>query len=137
MDPNLQEAYDQLRERELDTREEIFRTYPSFVATGVPGRIGKAVRPNVVRSWWRHERVFAFRHAGHYHFPAFQFSNGAPKPLVRRLLKLVKPNYGWHAMYWFVGANAWLEARSPVELLDAAPEKVVHAAEHANDRISD
>jgi hypothetical protein len=59
MNPNLQEVYDQLRERELDTREKIFRTYPSFVATGVPGRIGKAVRPNVVRSWWRHERVFA------------------------------------------------------------------------------
>jgi hypothetical protein len=137
MDPKLQAVYDRLQARERDTREKIFRTYPSFVATGVPGRLGKAIRANVVRSWWRHERIFAFRHAGHYYFPAFQFSNGAPKPLVRRLLKLVQPDYGWHAMYWFVGANSWLEDRSPVELLDSEPEEVVQAAEHANDCISD
>jgi len=40
-----------------------------------------------------------------------------------------------------VGASdqglAWLEDRSPVELLDSNPNLVVQAAECANDRISD
>ncbi len=40
-------------------------------------------------------------------------------------------------MDWFVGANAWLDDRSPVKLLDSQPDEVVQAAEHAKDRISD
>jgi hypothetical protein len=137
MDPKLKAVYDRLLAREQATHEQVFREYPAFVVNWVPGRTGRAIRANTVRSWWRYERIFAFRHAGHFYFPAFQFSNGAPKPLVRRLLKLVQPENGWHAMDWFVGANAWLDDRSPVELLDSQPDEVVQAAEHANDRISD
>lgn len=81
--------------------------------------------------------MFAFRHAGHFYFPAFQFINGAPKPLVRRLLTLVRPTSGWHAMFWFVGANAWLEDASPVDVFDDEPDAAIEAASHANDLISD
>lgn len=137
MDSELKAVYRYLAASERITREQVFRVYPSFVTTWVPGRFGNAVRANVVRSWWRHNRVFAFRHVGHYYFPAFQFANGAPKPLVRRLLKLVQPDDGWHAMFWFVGVNSWLGGRAPVELLNSHPDEVAQAAEHANDGISD
>ena len=137
MDTELEAGYERLRVRELAARHQTFREYPSFVATWVPGRAGKAVRPTAVRSWWRHDRVFAFRHDGHFYFPAFQFSSGAPKPLIRRLLLLIQPEDGWHAMFWFVGPNSWLYERAPVEMLDSCPNKVIEAAEHANDRISD
>lgn len=137
MDPRLQAVYRQLRADERTTKEQVFREYPSFVATWLPGRTGKAVRAQTVRSWWRNERVFAFRFNGHYYFPTFQFSGGAPKPLVRRLLKLIEPEDGWQAMFWFIGANSWLDSRAPIELLETKPESVVLAAGHANDRISD
>ena len=131
MHPKLKAVYDRLQARERATREKLFREYPAFVATCVPGCSGRTVRASTVRSWWRYERIFAFRHAGHFYFPAFQFSNGEPKPLVKRLLKLVQPEDGWHAMYWFVGANSWLEGRLPVELLDSQPDEVVERGTHS------
>lgn len=137
MDPDLESANELIRANERAARQLMFREYPSFVATWVPGRSGKAVRATAIRGWWHHNRVFAFRHDGHFFFPAFQFFSGAPKPLIRRLLLLVQPVNGWHAMFWFVSANSWLGGRAPVELLDVSPDEVIQAAGHANDRTSD
>lgn len=137
MEPALRAVYEQLFESERGVRASIFREYPSFVATWIPDRAGKTLPTRVVHNWWREARVFAFRHHGHFYFPMFQISHGYPKPVVQEVLALVQPEDGWHAMFWFVGANGWLGGRSPVECLGTNPQAVVDAASHANDEISD
>jgi len=137
MDPKLKAVYERMYAREMAARAIIFRQYPSFVASWTPDPLGKAIPASVVHRWWREQSVFAFRHEGHYYFPTFQFANGAPKSFIRRLLILVQPKDGWHSMFWFVGANAWLEDGSPVDFLDSDPAAVIEAACHANDEISD
>jgi hypothetical protein len=96
------------------------------------------VPTNFIRCWLRHRLLFAFRHAGRYRFPAFQFANGVPKAVIGRVIGLIYPMDGWVVMYWFAAANGWLdEGASPVSVLDTDPNAVLIAASHANDLISD
>jgi hypothetical protein len=64
-----------------------------------------------------------------------------PKPIVGRLLNLlhlVRREDNWFCLYWFVGANAWLEGdASPFAVMDSDEDAVTEAALHANDQISD
>jgi hypothetical protein len=44
----------------------------------------------------------------------------------------------WLVLYWFVGANAWLDPDgTPSSVMDSNEEAVIEAAIHAHDRISD
>lgn len=137
LDRRLKAVYERMYRRELADREKIFNRFPAFLVNGIADSRGRSIRSEVVRGWLRERRVFAFQHRRHYHFPAFQFAAGEQKPIIAQSLSLVQPLDGWHAMYWFVGANGWLEAGSPVELLDLDPEAVLEAARHANDEMSD
>lgn len=77
--------------------------------------------------------------------PAHVTPDPGPLPLlVRRLLasashaERTRGHIHWDLeMFWFVGANGWLDDDAPVDLLDRDPEAVVEAASHANDMISD
>jgi hypothetical protein len=122
----------------MQARERLFLEFPTFSVTTVPGPEGRLLPAAKVTEWRREQRIFAFDHHGHDRYPAFQFDAGLPKPIVGRLLQLVRPEDGWHAMFWFAAANAWLDDdKSPVDLLDVDPDAVQEAARHANDEISD
>lgn len=137
MEPKLRAVYDRMHKQEMAYREQLFNRYTSFLINGIPDSRGRSVATGVARGWMREKQIFAFHHRRHYHFPSFQFSAGEPKPVVGKALALMNPDDGWHAMFWFVGANGWLEAGAPVEILDADPRAVLEAAMHANDEISD
>lgn len=114
---------------------------PTFTAKSVPGPADRPVPASQIRDW-RHQRlIFAARYKRRDYFPAFQFENGRPKPIVGRLLHLlllVRPDDNWFCFYWFVGANAWLEGdASPSAIMDTDQDAVTVAALRANDRISD
>lgn len=137
MDRRLKAVYERMFRRELAYREQLFNRFPAFLVNGIPDSRGRRIRSGIVRGWLHERRIFAFHHRHHYHFPAFQFARGEPKAIIGRALALVRPLDGWHAMFWFVGANGWLEAGSPVEMLDIDPSGVLEAASHSNDEISD
>ena len=138
MDPELKAAYARIRAREMQARERLFLEFPTFSVTTVAGPEGRLLPTATVPEWRREQRIFAFEHHGHDRYPAFQFDAGLPKPIIGRLLQLVRPDDGWHAMFWFAAANAWLDGdKSPVDLLDVDPDAVAEAACHANDEISD
>ena len=103
----------------------------------IPDSAGRPHAACVVRTWRREGRIFAFRHRNRDYFPLFQFEGGAPKPVVAQLLKLLHPDGGWHALFWFQAANAWLEGEAPADHIDHDVNAVLRAAIHANDQISD
>jgi hypothetical protein len=137
LDPKVLAVYERMHARELEYREQVFELYPAIRVNKVPDRDHGSVCTNVVRRWLRERRIFAFIHRRHFWFPAFEFSGGEPKPVVRDILLLIQPVHGWEAMFWFVGTNGWLESGAPVDHMDRDPATVVLAASHANDVMSD
>ena len=137
MSPELKAVYERFAARERLTREKLFRHVLNGTVREIPDATGLPHPVSTVRKWRREGRIFAFRHRARDYFPLFQFLEGTPKPLIGQVLRIVRPDDGWHALYWFEGANAWLEALSPVEVMDTDGDAVLEAAAHANDRISD
>lgn len=143
----LEQVYEELHERELVFREEVFGEHPTLTAVQLadschpPGMVSKVER------WRAERRVFAFSHRGQDRYPAFQFQGGTPKAVIHQVLERLagpdsrpyreSPFSDWATMFWFVGANVWLDDNLPFQLLDEDPEAVVMAAGHARDAISD
>ena len=84
--------------------------------------------------WKRERRVFAVRRGGRNLFPAFQFEDGQPRPVIKRILGEVPASAtGWQIALWFASGNGWLDGAEPQNRLAAADE-VVEAAWRLADR---
>lgn len=138
MNRELRTEYARIYRRELAFRRELFRHYPTFLVDEIPTGYGNSLPTRFVRFWLRERKIFAFRHRGRFRFPTFQFANGVPKPVIGRVIQLLRPLDGWVVMYWFAAANAWLpDGQSPASVLDSSSAAVIEAASHAYDLISD
>lgn len=138
MDPELQKIFDAWAAEELAVRIAIVFQLPMFTANSVPGPNDRPVPATLIRRWRRERRIFGARFRGRDYFPAFQFENGQPRPWVRQVLELLHPFTNWETMFWFAGANGWLEnGAAPVSVLGQDVDAIIEAARHANDRISD
>jgi hypothetical protein len=125
----------------MRVRERLVHQEPMFTANSVPGARNRPIASGEIRRLRRNRMIFGVRFKRRDYFPAFQFREGAPKPIVGRLLnilRIVRPEDDWFALYWFVGANAWLDSdETPSSVMDSNEEAVIEAASHAHDRISD
>jgi hypothetical protein len=140
-DPEIQRVFDRWAATEMQTRGTLVHREPMFTANSVPGPVDRPVPATLIRRWRSRRAIFGVRYRLRDYFPAFQFENGNPKPIVGRLLnllQLVRPEDNWFCLYWFVGANAWLDGdASPLSVMAIDEDAVTEAASHANDRISD
>ena len=62
-------------------------------------------------------------------FPAFQFADGQPLPVIKKILEAL-PDYlsPWQTAFWFESGNGWLDGEVPQECLKNESE-VIDAAE--------
>ena len=69
-------------------------------------------------------------------FPAFQFADGRPLPVIGKVLAVLPPDRSpWQTAFWFVSSNSWLGGPAPRDYLhDVAG--LVEAAGHENDPIA-
>ncbi len=93
-------------------------------------RAARTTNPHTTTSrWLSAKRVFAIDTAAGRLFPAFQFTDGEPRPVIGRVLKALGGQLrGWEVLLWFTGSNGYLGGARPVDLLDEAPDEVVAAA---------
>lgn len=83
--------------------------------------------------WKREGRLFAVRRSGVDHYPAFQFADGAPRPVIKEILAVLpKEMTGWQIAMWFASGNGWLDGAEPQERLSDA-DAVVDAARRLAD----
>jgi len=79
---------------------------------------------------WRAERrIFAVPWGGELLYPAFQFADGAPRPVIGRVLEAFgeRPS-GWEVALWFATPSSYLPRDGrPIERL-ADPDALVAAA---------
>lgn len=78
--------------------------------------------------WKADGRIFAVQAKGRDLYPAFQFDDGKPKPVIARIISALPKDLGpWQLAFWFVSSNPWLGRRSPMERLSDG-EAVIDAA---------
>ena len=64
--------------------------------------------------WKREGKLFAVRRSGIDFFPAFQFVDGVPRPVIKEILaNLPKGTTSWQTAMWFASANGWLDGAAP------------------------
>ena len=89
-----------------------------------------ALNPSAPSSEWKREgRIFAIHDGEKDLFPAFQFADGKPLPIIKEILEAL-PDYlsPWQTAFWFESGNGWLGGKTPQECLKNESE-VIDAAE--------
>lgn len=151
VDDELKAVYERIFAREHLARNELCAKYPMLTEAAVVAISGATGSPNVVQRWRLEGRIFGVRYQDEDRYLAFQFENGMPKGIIAKILEYLSPTnpvarsnpdleppYSeWATAFWFAGANAWLEGKAPVELIDSDPSAILTAASHARDKISD
>ena len=96
------------------------RRWPVLTADAVAAQAehGSANRSATASRWKKARRIFGMRVAGREVYPAFQFIEGRPRPVVGKALEALPPGFtGWQTAFWFTGPNGWLDGQAPVERL--------------------
>lgn len=93
-------------------------------------RGSKTANPHTTTSRWiSGDRIFALETPSGRLFPAFQFADGEPRPVLGRILAALDHQlHGWELLLWFTGSSGYLDGARPVDMLEAAPDQVVGAA---------
>lgn len=80
--------------------------------------------------------MFSVPYEGQERYPAFQFSDGKPLPVIRDVLAILPHTMTpWEIAFWFVSSNSWLGGPAPRDHLDDAAA-IITAAGHENDEIA-
>lgn len=111
-------------------RQEYLDETPLLTAKQIHGRSGvRSSNPSEPASRWKKEgRTFALRIQGRDLYPAFQFQDGAPRPVIKEVLAaLPRGMTSWQKAFWFASGNGWLDGDEPQQRLDHG-EQVVDAA---------
>ena len=113
-------VYVRIARKNAEMRARYLQTTELYTAEDIQG-------PSV--KWKRAGRIFAIQHDGKDLFPAFQFADGEPLPIIQKILKAL-PDYmsPWQTAFWFESGNGWLGGEIPQECLKKE-SKVIDAAE--------
>ena len=122
-------------ETELDIdnarlRSEYLQETP--LLTGAEVRAASGLHPRnrsePASRWKREGKLFALRLQGIDLYPAFQFADGVPRPVIKEILAAVPSDMtSWQMAMWFASGNGWLDGAEPQECL-SDPNAVVDAA---------
>ena len=78
--------------------------------------------------WKREKKIFAVCYDGIDLYPAFQFEDGAPKPIIEKILAILPDCMStWQIAFWFESGNGWLDGVEPQNCLSQT-EEILYAA---------
>ena len=110
----------EIARKNAELRAKYLRTTELYTAEGIQGPSAK---------WKREGRVFAVQRDGEDLFPAFQFADGQPLPIIKEILDALPEDMSpWETAFWFESGNGWLGGKIPQECLKNESE-VIYAAE--------
>lgn len=96
----------------------------------------KARNRSQTASRWKAEgKIFSVPWQGTERFPAFQFKDGRPLPVIADILRALPEGISpWETAFWFVSTTGWLDGSSPRERLRES-ELVVQAARREREAV--
>ena len=88
-----------------------------------------STNPSEPASRWKAEgKTFAVRVGARDHYPAFQFEDGAPRPVIKAILAALPATMtAWQTALWLASGNGWLDGEEPRNCLSDG-DSVVEAA---------
>ena len=110
-------------ELEIDNarlRSEYLREMP--LLTGAEVNAASGLHPGnksePASRWKREGKLFAVRSRGIDLYPAFQFVDGVPRPVIKDILASLPGDMsGWQIAMWFASGNGWLDGSGPQDCL--------------------
>lgn len=117
--------------RNAAAREGALAEFGAFTSAELASARGSHARnPHTTTSrWLRDGLVFAVDTPIGRLFPAFQFAQGAPSPVIAQVLAALGGQLrGWEILLWFTESSGHLDGARPVDRLADAPDDVVAAA---------
>jgi Sigma-70, region 4 len=122
-------------QQNAQARDEMLKEFGALTAEQVADQAGSAAgNRSALASRWRSEgRITGVSWHGRMLYPAFQFLDGRPSPIVERAGAILRNRglSGWPLALWFTTPSGWLWDRRPVDLLDESPDRVLAAADEA------
>jgi len=107
---------DNARERARFVEE--FPCYTSREVAELAGHGAANVSATATR-WKKARRIVGLPWKGSDLYPAFQFREGRPRPIIGRLIeKLPRQMSAWQIAFWLTSSNGWLGGATPLERLD-------------------
>ena len=119
----------------LELRSAYLEETPTLTAAQIHRMSGlNSKNTSVPASRWKSEgKTFSVRVGGRDLYPAFQFEDGSPRPVVRDVLAaLPQAMTAWQKALWFASGNGWLDGDEPQQRLHDG-ELVVAAARHLSE----
>ncbi len=128
----IRARYDQaeLELENAEIRARYFAETKLLTANQVRERSGlKPLNNNEPASRWKRERrIFAVRRGGIDLYPAFQFKDGTPRPVINKILEQISKDLTpWQIAFWFDSGNGWLNGAEPRDCLDKINDVVLAA----------
>ena len=111
-------------------RQEYLDETPLLTAKQIHGMSGlRSSNPSEPASRWKKEgKTFALRIQRRDLYPAFQFQDGMPRPVIKEVLAVLPAGMtSWQKAFWFASGNGWLDGDEPQQRLDHG-EQVLDAA---------
>ena len=129
--PKKGDVYLRIARKNAEMRATYLQTTELYTAEDIWEQAAKKpTNPSEPSTKWKREgRVFAIQDGGKDLFPAFQFADGEPLPIIQKILEVL-PDYlsPWQTAFWFESGNGWLGGKTPRECLKNE-SKVIDAAE--------
>ena len=111
-------------------RARYLSTIASYSAADLHRLAGsRAANKSALAGGWKDNgRVFAVPFQGVDRFPAFQFSDGQPRAVIKTVLAALPAQMSpWQIALWFASNNGWMDGRAPQDSLDQT-EALTYAA---------
>ena len=120
---------------DLASRKRYLDETPTLTAEEVHAKSGllSRNRSEPASRWKKEGKTFAVRVGKRDLYPAFQFEDGVPRPVMRAVLAALPGTMtAWQTAFWFASKNDWLDGDEPQERLKDNDE-VVRAAQRLAD----
>ena len=118
--PKKADVYLRIARKNAEMRATYLKTTELYTPEDIQGPSAK---------WKREGRVFAIQDGEKDLFPAFQFADGEPLPVIKKILEALPEDMSpWETAFWFESGNGWLSGEVPQECLKNE-NKVIDAAE--------
>ena len=125
----------EIKRKNDELRSKYLQTAKLYTAEDVRKIIAKnPQKSSDPSSKWKCEgRVFAIQDGEKDRFPVFQFADGQPLPIIKKILKALPEDLTpWQTAFWFQSANGWLDGKSPQECLTNEKEVITAAEQLGN-----
>jgi hypothetical protein len=113
-----------------DARIRFMENVPCLTSALLAEQLGHGAKnKSQTASRWKTERkAFSVPWRGREEYPAFQFRDGRPLPVIADVLAALPGGMTpWQIAFWFVSSNPWLDGKAPYTMLSDT-DAIVRAA---------